>query len=63
MSYQGPISHDWCGYLLTLKEVLEDVLMRMDEDERMNVRPDISCLEAYDILEQHMSAVKRDIGI
>ncbi len=63
MSYNGPVRPDWCEHILVLKETLEEILLQISEDERTGKLPDISCLEAYDTLEQHLAAVKRDLGI
>lgn len=54
---------DYTGYLLTLKEVLEDLLFRIKEDDATGVDPAVSCLEAYDLLEQHLDHVKRELGV
>lgn len=54
---------DWCGYLLSLREVLEDIIFLLDEDDRTGVSPDLSYLEASDRLNQYLDQVKQELGI
>lgn len=54
---------DWRGYLESLEDILEDILEQIDEDRVCNVRPDVSCLTAYDTLNQFLDAAKRELGI
>jgi len=64
MSYQGRSSHpDWESTALTLKEVLEDVLQQLQDDNLEGVRPDIAVLSALDTLEGYFAAVKLDLGL
>lgn len=54
---------DYCALLLSMKELLEEVLFQLREDEVAGVDPSASFLEAADMLDQFMSGMKRDLGI
>lgn len=56
-------SIDYCGYLLNLKEKLEEILESINEDDACGVDPSFSCMEAYDNLQQWLDAVKTDMGV
>ena len=54
---------DWAGTLSGLKEVLDDLTFTIRIGEETGVRADILTLEAFDMLDRHLSMVKLDLGI
>ena len=62
VSYANRGVPDWYGQLLALRETLNEVIFLLEEDEKAGVRADISCLNAFDTLNQFLESIKQDLG-